>query len=192
VLLALWLSQHAGTWGRGGFCTVGSSAFTDTGPSAHRKRGRLHPPESKGFGRAPLSSWRRQSRRVRGSEPVAVTGDACVKRRTEGSPAGLVPASLKFDGRPYSSDGRLRGLAEGGVVVPRHYVLSGPERRYLRSGGCRDRVLRSENQMCGDKQPRPYLRSAYTWQLSRGPLPSGTVLCGALFMPVLCVTFVWR
>jgi hypothetical protein len=41
--------------------------------------------------------------------------------------------------------------------------------------------------MCGDK-PRPYLRSAFTWRLSRGRLPSGTVLCDALFMCVGSIT----
>jgi hypothetical protein len=70
VLLVLWLSRHPGTWGKGGFCTVGSILWVlycgffgrhGTGPSALRKRGRPLLPERKGFGRAPLRSWRRQS-----------------------------------------------------------------------------------------------------------------------------------
>jgi hypothetical protein len=51
-------------------------------------------------------------------------------------------------------------------------------------GVCGGRVYRSENQMCGDKQAGPYLRSVFTSRLSRGPLPLGTVLCGANFICV--------
>jgi hypothetical protein len=57
-------------------------------------------------------------------------------------------------------------------------VMARPEIR----GICGGTVFRSENQMCGDKQPGPYLRSAFTSRLSRGPLPLGTVIWGALFM----------
>jgi hypothetical protein len=81
-----------------------------------------------------------------------------------GSPARLVAAALnRCEGRPVLLGRSLRGLAERGVVVPRHYVLSGPGWRDLRYWGVRGgRVFRSENHMCGDKQPGPYLRSAFT------------------------------
>jgi hypothetical protein len=70
---------------------------------------------------------------VRGGAPVPVTGDACVKRRRDGQPraACVQQRSTGVTGGPYSSDVRLRGLAERGVVVPRHHVLPDPGWRDL-------------------------------------------------------------
>jgi hypothetical protein len=85
VLLVLWLSRHAGTRGRAGFCTVGSSAVT--GPGLLRSaRGddliRQREKASAGLHSAADGGKVDVCVVVR---PVAVKGVPYVKRRTEGN-----------------------------------------------------------------------------------------------------------